>query len=127
MFKLDCSLKGVATLNCLPNLFANIIFWLLAFSGTAALFFVIFSGIRIITSGGDAKQLDEARKSLTFAVLGLILILVSFLIINLVSTVTGVECIKKFGFTNCLQNITQPSGSTQTERRISPQNKLLNP
>lgn len=95
--------EGAATLNCLPALFKNIIDWLLAFAGTAALFFIIFSGIRIITSGGDAKQLDEARKSLAFAVLGLILILLSFLIINLVSTVTGVDCIRKFGFTNCLQ------------------------
>ena len=120
-----CIVGGAATFNCIPGLFKNIIDWLLVFAGTAAVFFVIFSGIRIITSGGEAKQLDEARKGLAFAVLGLIIILVSFVIINLVSTFTGVECIKKFRFTSCLQNIT-PLTQTQTERRISPQNRELN-
>lgn len=115
MFKLDCSFQGVATLDCLPNLFANIIGWLLAFAATAAVFFIIFSGIKIITSGGDAKQLDEARKGLAFAVLGLILILVSFFIINIISTITRTDCIRKFGFTSCLQNITPlPQGKTES-------------
>lgn len=106
----DCVVKGAATLDCIGPLFRNIIDWLLAFGATAAVFFIIFSGIRLITSGGDAKTVDEARKGLAFAVLGLILIFLSFLIINLVSTITGAKCIEKFGFTSCLQRATQNSG-----------------
>lgn len=98
----SCLVNGVVTLNCVPVFFKNIIEWLLAFAGTAAVFFFIFSGIKIITSGGDAKQLDEARKGLAFAIIGLILVFLSFTIVNILGTVSGLECIKKFGFTNCL-------------------------
>jgi len=101
---------SAATLNCIGPLLKNVIDWLLAFSGTAAVFFAIWSGLRIIASGGDAKQLDEARKGLAFSVLGLILVLLSFLIVNLASTITGLTCIKKFGFTNCVKEQTQGGG-----------------
>lgn len=110
--------SSAATLNCIGPLLINVVQWLLAFAGTAGVFFIIFSSIRIITSGGDAKRLDEARKGLAFAVIGLILVLVSFLIINIVATITGLNCIEQFGFTNCLQQ-------TPKEQRISPRNQRL--
>lgn len=89
------------TLKCIIPLFMNVINALLAFSGTVAVFFIIFSGIKFITSGGDAKQVEGARKTLTFAVIGLLVILLSYLIINLISGVTGASCIKAFGFDTC--------------------------
>ena len=124
--KLDCdpSALGVATLNCLPNLFSNVLNALLAFSGVAALFFIILSGIKLTTSGGDPKQIEGARQTLTYAIIGLLVILLSFFIINLISTVTNVGCIKQFGFTNCEQS---SSPTNSTPRPISPQNRELNP
>lgn len=100
---LDCSTAGVATLDCLPNLFQNIISWLLYFAGAAAVFLIILSGIKFITSGGEAKQAEEARKTLTYAVIGLVVILLAFFIISIISHVTGVACIfKPFGLNTCL-------------------------
>ncbi len=96
-----CLEKGVATLNCIPIVFSNILNWALVFAGVAALFLIILSGIKFITSGGDPKQVEGARHTLTYAIIGLLLILFSFLILNLISYVTGVECIKVFGFDNC--------------------------
>ena len=96
-----CLEKGVATLNCIPIVFSNILNWALAFAGVAALFLIILSGIKFITSGGDPKQVEGARHTLTYAIIGLLIILFSFLILNLISYVTGVECIKVFGFDNC--------------------------
>lgn len=96
-----CIEQGVATLNCVPALFSNVITALFAFAGVVALFLIIFSGIKFILSGGDAKQVEGARKTLTYAVIGLLVILFSLLILNLISYVTGVTCIKMFGFTNC--------------------------
>lgn len=98
---LDCSVNGVATLGCLPNLFANLIEALLAFAGVSALFFVIYSGIKFITSGGDAKQVEGARKTLTYAVIGLLVVLFSFLIVDIIANVTRVGCITQFGINNC--------------------------
>jgi len=91
----------VASLNCLPALFSNLVNVALAFAGTVAVIMIIWSGIRFIRSGGDAKQAQGARQTLTWAIIGLIIILLAFAILNLISDFTGVNCIKQFGFTNC--------------------------
>ena len=103
--------EKVASLNCFPALFINIINALLGFSGVVAVFLVIYSGIQFIISGGEAKQVEGARKTLTFAVMGLIVVLLSFLIINIIATLTGTECIKLFGFDNCKISSSTPTAT----------------
>lgn len=51
-----------------------------------------------MNSAGDPKKLEAARNNLTYGILGLLLVLFSFLIINVISIVTRVPCITKFGF-----------------------------
>ncbi len=91
----------VATLKCLPIVFRNIVTAALVFAGVAAVFFIVFSGAKFITSGGDPKQVESAQKTLTFAIAGLLLILLSFFIINLIGYLTGAPCINNFGFDSC--------------------------
>src|SRR5579871_2314527 len=91
----------VATLACIPVVLRIIINAALVFSGVTALFFIIFSGIKFITSGGDPKIAEGARHTLTYAIIGLLLILLSFFIINVLGTITGVGCITKLGFSQC--------------------------
>lgn len=88
----------VATLKCLPAVFQNIIVAALSFAGIIALFFLIYSGIKFINSGGDAKQVEGARQTATYAIIGLIVVLMSFFIVNLIAHVTGAKCILNFGF-----------------------------
>lgn len=98
----DCvSDTGVATLQCIPVVFSNIITFALIASGIVALIFIIYSGFKLVTSGGDQKKVEGARKTLTWAIIGLVLILLSFFIVNIVGYVTGVDCINRFGFDNC--------------------------
>lgn len=96
-----CTIDGVATLDCVPVIFGNIIFWLLVFAGITAVVFIIFGGIKFITSGGDPKAAEGARKTLTWAIIGLIVILLSFAIVRLIAQTTGVGCITEFGFNQC--------------------------
>lgn len=91
----------ILTIQCLIPLFANIIYWLIIFSGTVALFIVMFGGFKYLTSGGDPKSVEGARKTLTWAIIGLVVILSSFLILNAIAQLTGVNCITQFGFTSC--------------------------
>lgn len=93
--------NNVPTLECFPALFQNLVFAVLIFAGIIALLFIIISGIKFLISGGDPKQVEGARKTLTYAIIGLVVILLSFAIINLIAGVTGVTCIKQFGFDNC--------------------------
>lgn len=50
-----------------------------------ALFFLIFSGIQWILSGGDKTKIQAARMRLTYAIVGLVLLFLSFFIVNLVA------------------------------------------
>jgi hypothetical protein len=93
--------EGVATLACVPIVFQNVVNAALMFSGVVAVGFIIWSGIKMINSGGDPKQVQGARQTLTYAIIGLIVILLSFFIVSLVSNIFGVSCIQQFGFDNC--------------------------
>lgn len=53
----------------------------------ASLFFLIWGGVRYITSGGNKQQIDQARGMLIAAIVGLIISLLAFFILNIVLTV----------------------------------------
>jgi len=95
----NCVQKGgTATLDCIPKIFSNIVNLLLMFVGLTALVIFIISGLKFMNAAGDSKKLESARNSLIWGIIGLALVLLSFLIINIISYVTGVGCIKTFGF-----------------------------
>lgn len=100
--------KGVATLNCIPAVFQNVVEALLLLSGIVAVLLVMYSGIRLISSNADAKQIESAQKTAIWAVAGLVMILFSFLILNILAHVTGANCVgfatagkPFFSFTKC--------------------------
>ena len=84
-----CLVDGVATLRCLPVVFQNVISAFLLFVGVVALFMIIYSGIKLITSGGDPKQVEAARKIMTYAIIGAVIVLLSFAIIYFIGYVTS--------------------------------------
>lgn len=88
---------NTATFDCLTVIFQNVVTAALLFAGIVALFMIILGGIKFLTSGGDPKQVEGARNTLTWAIIGLILILLSFFILNLIGFITGVN-LSKFGF-----------------------------
>ena len=63
---------------------------LLAVGVLAAVAFLIWGAIKWITSGGDKTKVDGARSTIVAAVIGLIVLLLSFVIINVVIEVLGV-------------------------------------
>lgn len=90
---MDCNDPNIpASLKCIPFFFNNIIAFAMALVGSLAVFFIVLSGIKFLTSGGDPSKVEGAKKSLTYAIVGLVIILMSFVVIKVISTVTGVEC-----------------------------------
>lgn len=90
-----------ATLDCIGTLIPNIIHAAFLLVGSVTVLMIIMSGIKYITSGGDNKQIDGAKKTLTYAIVGLVVVCFAYLIINIIAYVTGVSCIKTLSFTGC--------------------------
>ena len=82
---------SVARISDLTGLFQRIVSLALGFAGIVLFVLLIVSGFKFITSGGDPKAVEGARKTLTYAIGGLIVILVSYLILVLIKNITGVD------------------------------------
>jgi hypothetical protein len=60
-------------------------------AGIAVFVMLIIGGFRYLTSGGDPKAAESARKTITYAIFGLALILVSWFILRFIEEFTGVK------------------------------------
>lgn len=96
-----CVVDGVATLTCIPIIFNNVINWIITFGGVIALFYLIYGGFKFVQSGGEEEKVKSARQTITYAIIGLVIMLLSFGIVNIIGSITGTTCISQFGFGNC--------------------------
>lgn len=80
-FSSSLTLQSIITFALQLLLFAAILL---------ALFFVLFGGLKWILSQGDKKQVEEAQHTITYAIIGLIIALLSFFIVNLIGYTFGV-------------------------------------
>lgn len=60
--------------------------YLLGFVGALAVLIIIYSGFQYITSAGDAEKAKTAKKTLTYAVMGLIFIALAEVILTLLNS-----------------------------------------
>ena len=67
----------------------GIIDWLLGLTAAVAVVAVVYSGIMYMTAGGDTTKAEAARKNLIWAITAIIIIVLSFAIINWVIFVAG--------------------------------------
>jgi NADH:ubiquinone oxidoreductase subunit 6 (subunit J) len=90
----------VATIQSLETLFVNVIQIVVSLAGVALFLMFIVGGFSFLFSGGDQKKLEQAKGTLTAAVIGLVIIVASYLILRLISEFTGVGNITKFVIPN---------------------------
>ena len=72
--------------DTIGKVLVNIIRWLLGITGALALLAIIWSGIQFIISIGNEQQLQRAKKSLMWAIIGLVVIFLAFVIVELIFT-----------------------------------------
>lgn len=94
MWPTSCLEGDVATLACIPALIKNIITAALTFAGVIALVLLIYAGAMYILSKGDPQKVESAKKTFTWAIVGLLIILLSFFIVGMISYLTGVDQIQ---------------------------------
>ena len=92
--------QGIPTLACIVPLYKIAIGAAMNFIGITSLFMLIFAGIKLIMSGGG-KQIEEAKNMITYAIVGLIIVLLASFIINQIAGFTNLKCIMTFGLNSC--------------------------
>ena len=86
---------GVGPISTDPASFVKSVFSLvLGLSGGIALILIIFSGYKLIASQGNPEKTTAARDQLISAIVGLLFIIVSFVILEVI----GVDILKIPGF-----------------------------
>jgi len=80
---------GLLGSSNLVELIKNIINILLYIGGAIAVLFVIIGGYQYLTSGGNEEAAEKGRKTVTNAVIGIILMAMAFTIINVVVGTVG--------------------------------------
>ncbi len=78
-------------LSDLEPIFGRVISIAIGFAGIAFFIMFIVGGFSYLTAGGDAGKVEGARKTLTYAIFGLVFIALSYLILIFIRTFTGVD------------------------------------
>jgi hypothetical protein len=81
--------SDVARIGDLEGVFSSVVSAVLGFAGIALFLMLVVGGFQFITAGGDPKSLEQAKKTLTYAILGMVLVAASFLILRLIEQFTG--------------------------------------
>lgn len=80
--------ENVATIDCVPIILQNVINFLIGFAGILSMLLIVWAGIRFVMSEGDKEKIVNARKTLTYALLGLLLVALAFVILNFIFAFT---------------------------------------
>jgi len=80
------------TVNLLGTV-AKVIGTLLIVAGIIAFFYLLYGGIQYMTAGGDAEKATAARTTILNAVIGIIIIVISFSIVTFVTSQFGTSAL----------------------------------
>ncbi|MBI5619504.1 hypothetical protein HY950_00920 [Candidatus Gottesmanbacteria bacterium] len=86
----------VATIRSLETLFANLVRSIVALAGIALFIMLLVAGFKFLFSAGDQKKLEEAKGTLTNAVIGLVVIVGAYLILRIIGAFTGLTNLTTF-------------------------------
>ena len=80
------SVSGSQTLTGPNGLIFNLISMLLGVAGAVAIVFIIIGGFWYITSAGNEEQAEKGKNTLLNAIIGIVVIVLSYVIISVVSS-----------------------------------------
>lgn len=80
---------GVATIKGLEGIFSNLVSSVLGLAGIALFIMLLIGGFKYLTSGGNPKSLESAKNTITYAIIGIVLVALTFLILEFIRISTG--------------------------------------
>lgn len=82
-------LRNIAPQTNIKDLVLTIVNYGLTFLGIVAVMMIIFGGVTYVTAAGQQESIDNAKKIITYALVGLLVIMVSFAIVYTVLQAGG--------------------------------------
>ncbi|MGE5041627.1 MAG: hypothetical protein ACM3IJ_01855 [Candidatus Levyibacteriota bacterium] len=83
--------------NDAPNVINAFINLFIVVGLVAAVIFVAYGGVLWVMSAGDKAKLDRARRTITFSIIGLVIMLLAFVIVQIIGGVLGVSFLSNLG------------------------------
>ncbi len=88
-FEREGGVPTAAAQGTLGQNITTIINYFLGLLGLIAVAMLIYAGVLMVTAGGNEEQVGKARKIIMYAVIGIVIILLSYTIVSFVSTALG--------------------------------------
>jgi len=79
----------VATIQALECVILKFFHVIVLLAGLAVFVMLLISGFKYLTSGGNPKAVESARNTITYAILGLALIIGIWFVLQFIETFTG--------------------------------------
>lgn len=86
--------NDVATIQGIECLMGNVLSVFFAVIGLAAFIMVVIGATRILLSGGNSKNVDTGKKTITLAIIGIVVALAGFILVRVLSGFTGVDLLQ---------------------------------
>ena len=80
-------LGGISNVTSIYELILRIIYFILSIALLLAVLAIIIAGIYLIVSNGDEAQKDKAKKIIYYAIIGIVVILLSRVIVSFVNSI----------------------------------------
>lgn len=88
-FELPANTFGIADDADLVDSIAAILNWLLLFVGIVAIVMFVVGGILYLTAAGNEEQAEKAKNTITYAIIGLIVVLISYVLVRTIAGFFG--------------------------------------
>ncbi|MGB9911495.1 MAG: pilin [Microgenomates group bacterium] len=86
-----CAPDQIAQIWCLECIFQSVLNLAIRLAGIALFIMLLIGGFKYLTSGGDPKTKESAQKTITYAILGMVILLGSWLILLFIKEFTGID------------------------------------
>lgn len=81
--------QAPARISDFEALFGRLLYYILAFAAVVVFIMFLLGGFKWLTSAGNPKNVESARNTLTYAIIGLIVILFSYIVLVFINKITG--------------------------------------
>ena len=78
------------SLGCFSQIIVHFIGLAFQFLGLVTLVFLLWGAIKFVISSGDPKAIQSAKNTMTYAIIGAIIVLGSFILISVITTALNI-------------------------------------